>query len=91
LLATAPDGELRDPKRAIDLINQVMQYVDFDPTAFEIRAAAEAMLGDFEAALADQKTALEKAKEFRWDVAAQQERLASYRASKPWTGDLFGY
>ncbi len=91
LLATAPDGELRDPKRAIDLINQVMQYVDFDPTAFEIRAAAEAMLGDFEAALADQKTALEKANKFRWDVAAQQDRLASYRASTPWTGDLFAY
>jgi len=39
LPATAPDGELRDPKRAIDLINQLMQYIDFDPTAFEIRAA----------------------------------------------------
>ena len=68
-----------------------MQYVDFDPTALEIRAAAEPMLGAFEAALADQKTALEKAQKFQWDVASQQDRLASYRASKPWTGDLFAY
>jgi hypothetical protein len=78
LLATSPDDARRDPKRALEPLEQVMPYVDFDPTAFEVRAAAKAMLGDFVGAQADQKTAL-------------QERMASYAASTPWTGDLFAY
>jgi hypothetical protein len=68
-----------------------MQYFDFDPTVFEIRAAAEAMLGDFEAALGDQKTALEKARKLGWDLKDLEARLADYTAGKTWTGDLFAF
>ena len=89
LLATAPDAGRRDPKRSLELLGRVMQYFDFDPTAFEIRAAARAMLGDFVAAQADQKTALQKAKKLGWNLTDQQARLASYAASKPWTGYFF--
>jgi tetratricopeptide (TPR) repeat protein len=91
LLATSPDAGRRDPKRALDLLQQIMQYVDFDPTAFEIRAAAEAMLGDFEAALGDQKTALEKARKLGWDLKDLEARLADYTAGRTWTGDLFAF
>jgi TonB family protein len=91
LLATSPDAERRDPKRALDLLKQIIQYVDFDPTVFEIRAAAEAMLGDFEAALGDQKTALEKARKLGWDLKDLEARLADYTAGRTWSGDLFAF
>jgi hypothetical protein len=64
---------------------------EFDPTFYEIRAAAEAMLGNFEAAQKDQKTAVSRARKYGWNLADQQARLASYAASKPWSGNLFRY
>ena len=61
----------------------------FDPAFFEVRAAANAMLGDFTAAQNDQKKALLRATKFGWDTQQLKARLESYTASKPWTGNLF--
>src|SRR5690348_3900783 len=47
LLATGPETARRDPQRALDLLAKVMDAVDTDPTAYEIRAAANAALGRF--------------------------------------------
>jgi TonB family protein len=91
LLATAPDAAQRDPKRSLELLDQVAGEMNFDPTFFEVRAAAHAMLGEFLEAQADQKDALLKAKRLGWDLKDPQARMANYTASKPWTGNLFAY
>lgn len=91
LLAAGPDAAARDPARALDLLKQVMRGVDVDPTAFEIRAAAHAMAGDFKSAQTDQRKALRMAQKLRWEVASQEMRLKNYDAGQTWTGDLFAF
>jgi hypothetical protein len=91
LLAAGPDSARRDPGRALVLLEQVKDSFDFDPTWFEIRAAAKAMLGEFAAAQKDQKAALQKAQKLGWDTKDLQARLSGYAASKPWTGNFFLY
>jgi TonB family protein len=91
VLATGPDAVRRNPARTLDLLEQVKGDLDFDPTFFEVRAAAKAQLGDFQGAQKDQKVALLKARNFGWDLKDQNARLAVYEQSKPWTGNLFAY
>ena len=50
---------------------------------------SEPMLGDFEEAQKEQKTALQRAKKLGWDTRDQEARLADYAASKAWEGNLF--
>jgi uncharacterized protein len=91
LLAAAPEPAQRDPRRALDLLTEVSGELDFDPTFFEIRAAANAQLGDFAEAQENQTTALQRAKKLGWDSTDQRARLETYAASKPWAGNLFAY
>ena len=91
VLATGPDAARRDPRRALSLLEQVKDELDFDPAFFEVRAAAHAMLGDFTEAQNDQKKALLRATKFGWDTEDLKARLESYTASKPWTGNLFAF
>jgi TPR repeat protein len=91
LLASAPDAANRDPQRALALIEEVMSEFRLFPVSFEIRAAAKAMLGDYAGAKENQTKALKMARKLDWDTKAQEERLAKYATSKPWTGDLFAY
>ncbi len=91
LLAAGVDANRRDPTRALQVLKEVMRDVDDDPTAFEIRAAARAMLGDYVDAQKDQRKALKMAQGLGWETASQQARLNSYVAGKTWTGDLFAF
>jgi len=91
MLAAGPDASRRDPKRGLELLAQVKEEVDSDPTFFEIRAAAKAMMGEYAEAQLDQKQALQKARKLGWDLTDSQARLASYADSKPWTGNFFVY
>jgi len=91
LLAAAPYGEMRDPARALSLIEQVFAGVDDDPTAFEIRAAAAANSGNFANAVMYEARALDRAKRLSWDVAPLRERWTSYQSGQPWYGDLLGF
>jgi TPR repeat protein len=91
LLAAGVDAARRDPERALKVLREVMRDVDDDPTAFEIRAAANAMLGKYPEALKDQRRALRMAQDLGWETASQQARLANYEGSKPWTGDVFAF
>jgi len=91
LLSTGPDPARRDPKRALDLLDELKNDFDFAPTYFEIRAATQAMLGDFVTAQADQKAALQLARKLGWDLTDAQARLSAYASSKAWTGNLFAY
>jgi TonB family protein len=89
LLAAGPEAAARDPQRALDLLAKVMDAVDTDPTAYEVRAAANAALGRFDEARKDQKRALTFANKLGWDAAPQKERLDKYQNNVAWTGDLF--
>jgi TonB family protein len=88
LLASSPDPALRDPQRALTLVEVLKPDQDALPTAVEIRAAARAFTGDFAAAEGDQRRAIRKARALGWDLAPSQQRLDAYLAQKTWTGDL---
>jgi hypothetical protein len=68
-----------------------MGEMDIDPTAYEIRAAALAMQGNFKEAQADQRKALKMAKKLGWEPASQEMRLKAYEANQSWSGDLFAF
>ncbi len=91
LLAAGVDPASRDPQRALTMLHQVMKTVDMDPTAYEIQAAANAMLGKFPDAIKDQQRALRMATKLKWDVMPQRQRLELYQSNQPWTGDLFAF
>ena len=91
LLSTAPDAQLRDPKRGLDLIDKMFAGIKEDPTAFEIRAAAQAALARFPEAVNNEQTAINMARKIGWDVSALNERLSSYQGNQPWYGDLLGF
>jgi len=88
LIACDADESQRDPQRALKLLHEVMLTQEVDPTAFEVRAAAHAMLGELSDARNDQKRAIGLASKYGWDVAPLKARLALYEAGKTWTGDL---
>jgi TPR repeat protein len=88
LLASDADDTRRDPKRALTLLEQVMIDKELDPIAYELRAAANAALGDFEAAKKDQGRAIRMAAKLDWDLAPLKARLAKYESGAAWTGDL---
>jgi len=90
LLASDADESRRDPRRALKLLDQVMIGKEIDPTAFEIRAAANAMLGDFKTAQSDQERAIRLAAKYGWDLAPQKALLEKYQNNAAWTGDLLG-
>lgn len=91
VLATSPEGARRDARRALDLLAQIESEMDFDPYFFEVRAAAQAMLGNFAEAQEAQKRALREARRFDWNSKDAEARLAGYAESKPWTGNLFTF
>lgn len=88
LLAATPVAALRDPPRALSLLDKVRKDLYRDPTEFEIRAAAQASSGAFDQAVKSERKALEMATRLQWDVAPLKERLARYQSSQPWYGNL---
>ena len=89
LLASNPDAALRNPQRALDIVKEGLESYDINPIAFEIRAAAQANLGNFAGAQKNQTKAVEMAKSLGWDTTPQKARLEGYQANRAWTGDLF--
>ena len=61
---------------------------EYDPQVSEVIAAAYAANGDFAKAAQRQARAIETAKDLYWNTSAMQTRLASYKESKTWSGDL---
>jgi TPR repeat protein len=91
LLAASVGEQARDPKRALTLVNEVFRGVDDDPTAYEIRAAAQASDGEFKEAIQSQKKALSLGQKLKWDVTSMNDRMAHYTASQPWYGTLLEF
>jgi hypothetical protein len=87
LLAATPVAELRDPKRALALLDRVRGDFGSDPTAFEIRAAAQAASGAFSDAVQSERRAIDMARDLNWDLAALDERLGRYNSREPWYGN----
>ncbi|HEX9474700.1 MAG TPA: energy transducer TonB [Steroidobacteraceae bacterium] len=86
ILATAPDGEVRDPPAALATARSIKD--DGYPESQELLAAAAAANGDLKGAISAELVAIKRAKQFHWDDAHMQERLASYQEQRPWTGYL---
>jgi TonB family protein len=90
LLAATPVEAMRDPRRALSLIDKVKADVSTDPTVSEIRAAAQAASGAFAEAVGSERRAIAMATRLNWDLAPLTERLAHYESRQPWYGDLLG-
>jgi uncharacterized protein len=91
MLATLPQAQGGDAKRALSLLDEVFRGVKDDPTAFEIRAAAQANAGDFAGAAKSEMKAIEMAHWLKWDVAPLIERHNRYTARQPWSGSLLEF
>jgi TPR repeat protein len=91
LLAASPQDAVRDPATALAVARRLASGgIQSDPQMFEAVAAADAASGDYAGAAAQQQTAVAKAHALEWNTATMEQRLAAYRAGRPWHGDLFG-
>lgn len=90
ILAAAPQPVLRDPKRALQLLQAARDEFD-DPATFEIRAAAEAAAGDFPHAIESEQKAIRMARRLAWDLGPLEQRLARYQSHNPWWGSLLNF
>ena len=92
LLAASPLEAVRDPETALKVALRLAEgEIQSDPQMFETLAAAYAASGDFRNAAASERTATRKAEALSWNVSAMRERLAAYRAARPWRGDLLAW
>lgn len=88
LLAATPVAGVRDPARALNLLDKVRKDLGGDPVEFEIRAAAEAASGAFEKAVNSERHAAAMATKLGWDLTPLNGRLARYQSGQPWYGNL---
>ena len=88
LLTASPIEQIRDAKRAEELIADVLQRYHDDVGAREILASALAVQGRFKDAIKVQSKAIKAATKLDWDTAPLQERLAAYKAKQQWHGDI---
>lgn len=83
LLATCPDGEVRNPGVALERAQRAVSLDrKGDATTFDTLAAAQASMGDFKAAAESIQKAIELAPPSERSV--YQDRLQLYRQSKPY-------
>lgn len=88
-LAASPFPELRDATAAARIAEDFDRQRPWaDPQVREALAAGFAAGGDFRRAVERQRDALAAAREFRWNTAWIEQRLACYRAHRVWRGDL---
>ena len=92
LYAACPDARLRNPEKALSLVDHMRWRQGASPTTREVTAAAAAAMGDFKRATKEQQQAIALARELGWDVSALTARLANYsQAHQPWFGDLLAF
>jgi tetratricopeptide (TPR) repeat protein len=83
VLATSPDSDVRNGKRAVELATKACELTEYDkPHILSTLAAAFAENGDFETAIEWSQKAVDM------DDSEQEEQLikelASYRGGRPW-------
>jgi hypothetical protein len=74
--------------RALRLLKQLKRDEEGNPSVLEIRAAALASAGDFDAAKISEQHAIDQAKRLKWDLAPLNERLGRYESGQGWYGNL---
>ncbi len=90
LLASSPLEAVRDPAAAMSGAQKLLGgEIQSDPQMFEAAAAAYAADKQYQAAVTQQRAALNKAQALGWNTSAMQQRLAAYRRDSPWVGDLY--
>jgi len=83
VLATSPEEELRDGKRAVELATEACRVTDYKQAhILSTLAAAHAELGDFDTAIKWTEKGLDVAAEEQ--IEPLEKELQSYRAGKPW-------
>lgn len=91
VLASSPDAHVRDPSRALTLIDAVERDYKRDPSLSEIRAAAYASRNDYAGAVEAQARALKEAKKLGWDLGPMQQRQSLYMSRQPWIGNVLDF
>jgi tetratricopeptide (TPR) repeat protein len=92
-LASCPEGKYRDGQRALELAKKALEmegkYASAD--VYAALAAAYAETGDFERAVVEQRTTIDKLKENKSTTAEElqkaEARLALYRYKKPYRAE----
>ncbi len=85
LLATSPDADLRDGKRAVELATKACEETKWEEAhIISTLAAAYAESGDFDSARKYSKQAVDKGAENEEVKEQLEAELASYEAAKPW-------
>lgn len=85
MFSTSPHQEIRNPKYAIELLEQLSRknFRDYITTN-EIKAAAYAAMGKFGKAVKYQENALDDAEDLAADTEVLRARLASYKQKQTW-------
>jgi len=85
LLATSPDNDLRDGKRAIELAAKACEKTEWkEAHIVSTLAAGHAETGDFAAAMKFSRQAVELGDDAGEVKEQLRQELASYEAGKPW-------
>ena len=85
LLATSPNGDLRDGKRAIDLATRACEETEWKAAhIISTLAAGHAETGDFEKACEVSQQAIDIAGDDKGIDDQLKQELESYEAKKPW-------
>ncbi len=84
LLATCPDSAIRDGNKAIEYVNQALELDPNRWTLLDTRAAASAEKGDFKDAVTWEERCLQREDLPEDERPRATERLALYRAEKPY-------
>lgn len=89
ILTTHPDEKIRNLNEAEANLAKVDEKHYYDKqTLFQVHAAIAAEKGDFKRALKWEAKAREDAEELKLPLNYIDERIASYKAKKPWREDI---
>ena len=89
-LVGSADPARRDARRARELIRPLLQQSLFvnDPAVWQLAAAAYAGAADFPEAVKAQRTALQRARRFGWDLAPLERNLKAYESNTLASGEF---
>jgi len=88
-LSASSTPALRDPDRALALLESDLELFFDEVRILETRAAAYALKGDFKKAAKLQKKANKLAERYDWSIPVMIERWEHYTAGRIWEGGYF--
>jgi TonB family protein len=91
ILAASPSSDMRNPTRALALIDGLDHEYKSDPSLWEIRAAANASRGEYKAAIKAQSRAITEATRLGWNLAQLEQRQSLFASGQAWSGNLLAF